>query len=82
MNYLLEDEWALQAALAGSICQQVGPNLLQAGQHRATGTAHREKQQQGAAEAADDLQQKCSFCEAFWYMIQYFQTWAPENRCL
>lgn len=39
--HLVEDEWALQAAFAGSICQQVGLHLLQAGQHWATGTAHR-----------------------------------------
>lgn len=37
-KYLVEDEWALQATFAGSICQQVGLHLLQAGQQRATGT--------------------------------------------
>lgn len=62
----MEDEWALQAAFAGSICQQVGPHLLQAGQHRATGTAHREQQQgEAEAEAGNDPQQKCSFWEAY-----------------
>lgn len=43
-NYLVEDEWALQAAFAGSICQQVGLHLLQAGQQRAAGTADRKQQ--------------------------------------
>lgn len=38
VEHLVEDEWALQAAFAGSICQQVGLHLLQAGQQRATGT--------------------------------------------
>lgn len=42
-NHLVEDEWALQAAFAGSIRQQVGLHLLQAGQQRATGTAHRKQ---------------------------------------
>ena len=43
IDYLVKDEWALQATFAGSICQQVGLHLLQAGQPRATGTAHTHK---------------------------------------
>lgn len=54
----MEDEWALQAAFAGSICQQVGLHLLQAGQHRATGTAHRKTQMW--AKAGDVSQHKYS----------------------
>lgn len=38
VEHLVEDEWTLQAALAGPICQQIALHLLQAGQQRATGT--------------------------------------------
>lgn len=46
-HYLVEDERTLQATFTGSICEQVGLHLLQAGQQRAAGTGRQQRGGEG-----------------------------------
>lgn len=52
-SYLVQDEWTLQATLAGAIGQQVGLDLLQAGQQRAAGAAGRQTDRQQERQQED-----------------------------
>ena len=76
-HYLVEDEWTLQAALAGPICQQVALHLFQAGQQRATGTAHRKTQSQAEdTRKVQTLQRKkTKGCQYFGYSQFKSESW-------
>lgn len=55
-SYLVQNERTLQAALAGTIGQQVGLDLLKAGQQRAAGAATDRQTAAGSAGGQTDVQ--------------------------